>query len=87
MNLNDFAPQIFTAVITGLFSAIGVYVAMTNRLTVLETKVDLLNHQLDNLVPLAEKVAVHEQDIKTLFVRIDEHKIDIEKLEGKVYGN
>lgn len=86
MNLNDFAPQIFTAVITGLFSAIGVYVAMSNRLSVLEVKVDSLTHQLDNLVPLAEKVAVTERDLKTAFIKIDDNKRDIEKLEGKING-
>ena len=86
MDLNTFAPQIFTAVITGLFSAIGVYVAMSNRLSVLETKVDSLTRQFETLYPLAEKVAVHENDIKTLFIKTEENKHDIEKLEERANG-
>lgn len=83
MDLNSFAPQIFTAVVTGLFSAVGVYVAMSNRLSVLEVKVDSLTRQLDTLIPLAEKVAVTERDLKTAYVRIDEMKHDIDRLEEK----
>ena len=85
MNLNDFAPQLVTAIITGVFSAVSIYVAMSNRLTVLETKVDAMTKQLEALAALSADVSRYGSDIKTLFERVGKAEHDIERLEEEVY--
>lgn len=75
--------SIIVAVVTGLLSLAGVYLSnrksaalMEYRLQQLEKKVDIHNSVIDRTYKLEAATEVQENDIKTLY-----HKID--KLEAK----
>ena len=57
-----------------------------NRLTRLETKMDLLTDDVEKHNSLVERTYKTEADLRTAFKRIDEHRERIERIEGIKIG-
>ena len=59
-------------VLTAIITAGGVYAAITNRITRLETKIDVLTEQVEKHNMLIERMYKVEQDVTNLYHRYDE---------------
>jgi hypothetical protein len=86
--------QAIGPLVTGSFSAlisgVGVYVAMSRRMAVLETKMDHMIEQnklvsvlLAKEAELDKRVTVVEREQKTIWTRHDELKERVDVLEGR----
>lgn len=64
--MEAFIPQIISIVSTGLISAFGCYVAMTNRLTKLETKIDNLEKKQDKHNEVIERTYKLEAQVEDI---------------------
>lgn len=73
-------------VLTALLTAVGVYVAMSNRLSVLETKVDGLTAKVEKHNSVVERTYKLESDMGTAWKRHDELKGRVERLEDAKIG-
>lgn len=73
---------ILTAVIGSAGTGIGVYVAMSNRLSVLETKMDALSKSVDKHNGIVERTYKLESDMSTMWRRHDELKDEVKELEN-----
>lgn len=62
---------IVSALVAAGFSAFGVYVAITNRLTKLETLIDTLKSEVEKHNSLVERTYKAEQDITNIYYRLD----------------
>ena len=79
MEISTFVAPIVTALLT----AVGIYVAMSNRLSVLETKMDGLAAKVEKHNTVVERTYKLENDMKTAWMRHDELKGRIDRLEER----
>ena len=66
-------------VLTAIITAGGVYAAITNRITKLETKIDGLTAQVEKHNRIVERTYKLEQDVANLYHRYDELRDDIKE--------
>ena len=74
---------IASGVISAFVAAIGVYVAITNRLTRLETLIDSLREETAKHNQVIERTFKLEADSKTSWKRYDELTSRVERLEQR----
>ena len=70
-------------IVTALLTAVGIYVAMSNRLSVLETKMDGLAAKVEKHNTVVERTYKLENDMKTAWMRHDELKGRIDRLDER----
>lgn len=70
-------------VISAITVGIGIYVAMSNRLSILETKVDTLNENVHKHNSIVERTYKLESDMATAWRRYDDLSDRIGRVEGK----
>lgn len=74
---NVLVAPLFTSALT----AFGVYVSMSNRIAILETKLDEFAKKVDKHNQIVERTFKLESDSNTMWRRIDESRERIERLE------
>lgn len=74
---------IASGVISALLAAVGVYVAITNRLTRLETLIDNLREETAKHNAVVERTYRLEENSKSIWKRYDELTGRVERLESK----
>lgn len=72
MDLGSLAGPIFTACTTGIVTGVGVYVAVTNRLTKLETLIDTLRADVERHNTVVERMYRLEADQVRLAHEVDD---------------
>jgi len=77
---------IASGVISAIVAAFGCYVAMTNRLTKLETLIDELRKDVEKHNRIVERSYKMESDLHTAFKHIDENRDRISRLENVKIG-
>lgn len=77
MDWTVFISPLISAIVAG----VGIYVAMSNKLAVLETKMDLLSEKVEKHNNVVERTYKLESDMATQWVRFDEMKDRIQHLE------
>lgn len=77
---------IASGVISALVAAFGVYVAITNRLTKLETLIEELRKDVEKHNHVIERTFKMESDLNTAFKHIDEQRDRIRRLENVKIG-
>lgn len=75
-----------SALLSGASVAGGVYVAISNRLSVLETKMDALSGKVEKHNSVIERTYKLETDAATAWKRHDELADRVERLEGMRIG-
>ena len=80
--ISTFVAPLVTALLTG----IGIYVAMSNRLSVLETKMDALAKKVEKHNNVVERTYKLESDLATAWRRHDELSDRVERLENLKIG-
>lgn len=81
MTLSALLPTIISACFTALVSGITVYVSLSNRMAITETKIDTLTKRVEKHNQIVERTYIVERDIKTAFKQLEEIKADIHTLE------
>ena len=71
MDASIFVAPIASAIVAAGFSAFGVYVAITNRLTKLETLIETLRAEVEKHNSVIERTYKVEQDITNIYHRLD----------------
>lgn len=74
---------IASGIISALIATVGVYVAMTNRLTKLETLIDQLRDEVERHNAIVERTYKLEADSATIWKRHDELTARVERLEQR----
>lgn len=69
-----------------IIAIVGVYVAMSNRLTALETKVDSLTAKVEKHNHVVERTYKIETELETSWKRHDELKERVDRLENVKIG-
>lgn len=77
IELSTLVAPVLSALFGAGAAAIGVYVAMSNRLSVLETKMDNLAASVEKHNGVIERTFKAETDISNLYHRIDDVKEEI----------
>lgn len=77
---------IVSALVSSASVAGGVYVAITNRLSVLETKMDALSDKVEKHNSVIERTYKLETDVATAWKRHDELADRVERLEDMRIG-
>lgn len=75
-----------SGVISAVVAAVGCYIAVTNRLTKLETMIDQLTHTVEKHNRVVERTYKVESDLHTAFHHLDEQRDRIERLENIKIG-
>lgn len=75
-----------SAVLSAMCAAVGVYVAVIKRLSVLETKMDVLSVNVDKHNSVIERTYRLETDAATAWKRHDELADRVERLEDMRIG-
>lgn len=78
-----FIAPIASGIVGAIISAFGVYVAITNRLTKLETLIDQLRDETKKHNEVVERTYKLEADAATSWKRYDELTARVERLESK----
>lgn len=78
-----FIAPIASGIVGAIISAFGVYVAITNRLTKLETLIDQLRDEVEKHNAIVERTYKLEADAATSWKRYDELTGRVERLEQK----
>lgn len=78
-----FLAPIASGIVGAIISAFGVYVAITNRLTKLETLIDQLRDEVERHNAIVERTYKLEADAATSWKRYDELTSRVERLESK----
>lgn len=78
-----FIAPIASGIVSALLAAVGVYVAITNRLTRLETLIDSLREETAKHNAVVERTYRLEADAATSWKRYDELTARVERLESK----
>ena len=74
---------IASGIVGAVVSAFGVYVAITNRLTKLETLIDQLRDEVEKHNAIVERTYKLEADSATSWKRYDELTARVERLEQR----
>ena len=80
------AGPIVSALLSAASAAGGVYAAITNRLSVLETKMDALSEEVEKHNSVIERTYRLETDAATAWKRHDELADRVERLEDMRIG-
>ncbi|WP_417060091.1 hypothetical protein [Ellagibacter isourolithinifaciens] len=86
LDISTLAVPIASAVLSAVFAACGVYVAISNRLSVLETKMDGLSTKVEKHNSVIERTYRLETDAATAWKRYDELEERVERLENIKIG-
>lgn len=86
LDISTLAVPIASAVLSAVFAACGVYVAISNRLSVLETKMDGLSTKVEKHNSVIERTYRLETDAATVWKRHDELAERVERLENIKIG-
>ena len=78
-----FIAPIASGIVGAIISAFGVYVAITNRLTKLETLIDQLRDEVERHNAIVERTYKLEADNATIWKRHDELTGRVERLEQR----
>lgn len=78
-----FIAPIASGIVGAIISAFGVYVAITNRLTRLETLIDQLRDEVEKHNAIVERTYKLEADSETSWKRYDELTARVERLENR----
>lgn len=78
-----FLAPIASGIVGAFISAFGVYVAITNRLTRLETLIDQLRDEVEKHNAVVERTYKLEADSATIWKRHDELTGRVERLESQ----
>ena len=78
-----FIAPIASGIVGAFISAFGVYVAITNRLTRLETLIDQLRDEVEKHNAIVERTYKLEADSATSWKRYDELTARVERLENR----
>lgn len=81
MTLASIIPPLISACFTAFITGVTVYVSLSNRLSVTETKIDVLDKRVEKHNQVLERTYNLERDCKTVFNTIGEMKDDIHTLE------
>lgn len=73
MDLTEFAGQLFTA----LMAFAGSYLALTNRMTKIETMIDVLSNRVEKHNNVMERTTKLETEVGNLYHRYDELRDDV----------
>ena len=82
-NIEQLTPTLLTILCSSLATGVSVYVAMSNRIVVLETQMRQLLDQVKKANSDSELIIKLERDLKTAFERIDELRSDIDALSRR----
>ena len=74
-------PAIASGAVSAILAAFGCYVALTNRLTRLETMIESLGKNVEKHNQVIERTFKVESDLRTAFKHIDIMRDDIGRLE------
>ena len=69
--MEAFLPAVASGVVSAVLAAFGCYVALTNRLTRLETMLDTLTKDVEQHNKVVERTYKLESDLHTAFKHID----------------
>ena len=83
IDFEQLTPTLLTILCSSLATGVSVYVAMSNRIVVLETQMCQLLDQVRKANSDSELVIALERDLKTAFERIDELRSDIDALSRR----
>lgn len=86
LEISALVVPIASAVLSAIFAACGVYAAISNRLSVLETKMDGLSAKVEKHNSVIERTYRLETDAATAWKRHDELAERVERLEGMKIG-
>lgn len=75
-----------SGIISAIVAAFGVYVAITNRLTKLETLIEELRKDTEKHNHVIERTFKMESDLNTAFKHLDEQRNRISRLENVKIG-
>ena len=75
-----------SGIISAIVAAFGVYVAITNRLTKLETLIEELRKDVEKHNHVIERTFKMESDLNTAVKHIDEQRSRISRLENVKIG-
>lgn len=73
-----------SGIIAAMLSAVGVYVAITNRLTRTETLIEELRRETEKHNSIIERTYKLESNMATQWKRLDELRDRMEKVEDKL---
>ena len=77
MDFGSLAGPIFAACFTGLVTGVGVYVAVTNRLTKMETLIETLKTEVERHNQVVERTYTLEANQNHIFHELSEIKNDL----------
>ena len=86
LEISTLVVPVASAVLSAVFAACGVYVAISNRLSVLETKMDGLSTKVEKHNSVVERTYRLETDAATAWKRHDELAERVERLEDMKIG-
>ena len=69
--MENFIPALASGAVSAALAAFGCYVALTNRLTKLETMIDNLTKTVEKHNEVVERTFKIESDLRTAFKHID----------------
>ena len=86
LEISTIVVPIASAVMSAVLAACGTYVAISNRLSVLETKMDCLSTKVEKHNSVVERTYKLETDAATAWKRHDELADRVERLEDMRIG-
>lgn len=86
LDISTLAIPVASAMLSAACAAVGVYVAIIKRLSVLETKMDVLSANVDKHNSVIERTYRLETDVATAWKRHDELAERVDRLEDARMG-
>lgn len=83
IDIGQLTPTLLTILCSSLATGVSVYVAMSNRIVVLETQMRQLLDQVKEANSDSKLIIKLERDLKTAFESIDELRADIDALSRR----
>ena len=84
VDIGAFVAPLVGGILSAVCTGGGVYVAISNRLAIVETKIDVLDEKQDKHNNLIERMALVEQDDKAQWRRIDEVRGEMETIRREL---
>ncbi len=84
VDIGAFVAPLVGGILSAVCTGVGVYVAISNRLAIVETKIDVLDEKQDKHNNLIERMALVEQDDKAQWRRIDEVRGEMETIRREL---
>lgn len=84
VDIGAFVAPLVGGILSAVCTGVGVYVAISNRLAIVETKLDILDEKQDKHNNLIERMALVEQDDKAQWRRIDEVRGEMETIRREL---